>query len=100
MNPAGHETENNIVIDEMGAVTLSADMLAQRFGWSTATLRTMMQRGLVTSQVERGEGEDQGSWRLSVRCGNRRWRAVIGPDGSIADEQLDFVPLPKRQPVP
>ncbi|WP_245446054.1 DUF6522 family protein [Metarhizobium album] len=100
MKPSQYETETIIDIDETGAVTLSADMLAGRFGWSPATLRTMMQRGLVASQVERGEGEHHGSWRLSVRCGNRRWRAVVGPDGSIADQQLDFVPLPRKQPVP
>ena len=100
MKPSEHETENTIDIDEMGAVTLPAELLAERFGWSPATLRTMMQRGLVTSQVERGEGEHHGSWRLSVRCGNRRWRAVVGPDGSIADQQLDFVPVPKKHPAP
>lgn len=98
LSPDGSETIINI--DETGAVTLPAEMLADRFGWSPATLRTMMQRGLVTSQVERGEGEDHGSWRLSVRCGNRRWRAVVGPNGRITDQQLDFVPLPRKQPAP
>lgn len=100
MNTSANGTESIIDIDETGAVTLPAEMIADRFGWSPETLRTMMQRGLVTSQVERGEGEHLGSWRLSVRCGNRRWRAVVGLDGKIADQQLDFVPLPKRQPAP
>src|SRR5690606_18706917 len=56
--------------DTAGAFTLDADMLAGHFGWPSETLRDFMRRGMVASIVERGEGEDQGKWRLSVRCGN------------------------------
>lgn len=84
-----------VTLDEGGAFTLDAAMLAERFGWSAQELRELMQRGLVTSLVERGEGEDSGRWRLSVRCGNRRWRAVVEPDGTVVDDDVDFVP-PRR----
>lgn len=77
--------------DADGAFTLDAALIAEGFGWSVRELRGMMRRGLVTSRVERGEGEDAGTWRLTLLCGNRRWLAVIGPDGGIVDSHVDFV---------
>ncbi|MFD2249450.1 hypothetical protein FHS82_003602 [Pseudochelatococcus lubricantis] len=81
--------------DAAGAFMLDAAMLAGRFGWSPEELRDMMRRGLVSSRVERGEGDDRGRWRLSVRCGNRRWRAIVEPDGTVAHQRVDFIPLRK-----
>ncbi len=83
--------------DADGSFVLDAARLAKRFGWSAEELRELMRRGLVTSRVERGEGEDEGRWRLSVRCGNRCWQAIVLPDGTVAEEQLDFVPAPVRR---
>lgn len=77
--------------DAEGEFVLPAEMLAQRFGWPIKTLRDYMQRGLVTSHVERGEGEDAGRWRLSVRCGNRRWQAVVETDGTVSTQRLDVL---------
>ncbi|MET3792267.1 DUF6522 family protein [Aquamicrobium terrae] len=79
--------------DAAGAFMLDADMLAGHFGWPADTLRGFMRRGMVTSTVERGEGDDEGKWRLSVRCGNRRWQAIVEPDGTVAAEHVEFVPL-------
>lgn len=84
------------VRDADGSFVLDAARLAKRFGWSAEELRDLMRRRLVTSRVERGEGEDAGRWRLSVRCGNRCWQAIVLPDGTVADEQLDFVPAQGR----
>jgi hypothetical protein len=78
--------------DENGEFLLPAEMLAARFGWPIETFRDMMRRGLVSSRVERGEGEDEGRWRLSVRCGNRRWQAIVEADGSVGDQRLDVLP--------
>lgn len=78
--------------DEAGEFLLSADMLAERFGWPTQTLRDYMRRGLVASRVERGEGEDAGRWRLSVRCGNRRWQAVVEADGTVGSQRIEVLP--------
>ena len=83
--------------DETGEFLLPADMLAARFSWPVETFRDMMRRGHVSSRVERGEGEDDGRWRLSVRCGNRRWQAIVLSDGTVAEEQLDFLPAPGRR---
>jgi hypothetical protein len=85
------------VRDADGSFVLDAGRLAGRFGWSAQELRDLMRRGLVTSRVERGEGEDAGRWRLSVRCGNRRWQAVVLADGTMAEEQFDFAPPPARR---
>lgn len=79
--------------DATGAFTLDADMLARHFGWPADTLRDFMRRGMVASTVERGEGEDEGRWRLRVRCGNRRWQAIVEPDGTVVSEHVEFVPL-------
>jgi hypothetical protein len=78
--------------DAAGAFTLDADMLAARFGWPAAEMEELIRRGMVASLVERGEGEDAGRWRLSVRCGNRRWRAVVDAEGTILDQQVTIVP--------
>lgn len=88
-------TDRRLVLaqDASGEFVLPADMLAERFGWPIATLREMMSRGFVASRVERGEDEDAGRWRLSVRCGNRRWRAVIEADGTVSEQGIDIVPL-------
>jgi hypothetical protein len=77
--------------DESGEFLLPADMLAERFGWPIKTLRDMMRRGLVSSRVERGEGDDAGRWRLSVRCGNRRWQAIVEADGSVGQQRIEVL---------
>ncbi|WP_421580960.1 DUF6522 family protein [Shinella sp. M31] len=83
--------------DESGEFLLSADLLAQRIGWPTETLRDMMRRGLVSSRVGRGERDDAGRWRLSVRCGNRRWQATVEADGRVGEQRLDVLPAaPKK----
>lgn len=86
-----------ILRDASGAFVIDAARIAVRFGWSEAEWLGMQRRGLVTSLVERGEGEDQGRWRLSVHCGNRRWFAIIRDDGAVIEEKLDFLPSPPRR---
>jgi len=77
--------------DAAGEFLLPAEMLAARFSWPTQTLRDYMRRGLVSSRVERGVGEDDGRWRLSVRCGNRRWQAIVEADGSVRTQRVDVL---------
>ena len=85
--------------DEAGEFLLPADMLAARFGWPTETFRDLMRRGLVASRVERGEGDDAGRWRLTVRCGNRRWQAVVEADGTVGAQRVEVIPAaPKNRP--
>lgn len=70
---------------------LNADRIAQHFGWPVERFHDFMQRGMVTGTVERGEGEDEGHWRLTVRCGNRRYRAIVDCNGSVTDEHIEIV---------
>lgn len=79
-----------VLSDASGDFTLDAAIVAQGFGWSLDELRTHMRRGHVTSRVERGEGEDEGRWRLSLRCGNRLWRAVVTQDGVMIEHEIAF----------
>ena len=88
-------TAMKIAIPEAGGdFTIDAALVAEGFGWSNEMLRDNMRRGLVTSVVERGEGEDEGKWRLSMRCGNRRWQAVIGRDDTVAEQHVAFTRSP------
>lgn len=80
--------------DAASGFTLDAGLLARQFGWPTETLRGYMSRNMVASTVERGEGDDEGRWRLTVRCGNRRWQAIVGPDGAVQSHQISYLPLP------
>lgn len=79
-----------VLAGEQGDFTLDAGIVARAFGFAVEELHDNMRRGLVTSAVERGEGEDEGRWRLSVRCGNRRWQAIVGPDGTIAEQHIGY----------
>lgn len=83
------------VVRDAGGFTVDAALLARIFGWSAEELRGHMRRGLVTSRVERGDGSDRGRWRLTVQCGNRRWQAIVGPDGKVLDQDMDFL-APRR----
>jgi hypothetical protein len=86
-----------VIRDASGAFVVDAERIAARFGWSSEEWRDMQRRGLVTSRVERGEAEDEGRWRLSVHCGNRRWFAIVSDDGAVIEEKLDFLPSPPRR---
>lgn len=77
--------------DEAGDFILPADLIAQRFGWPIETLHDMMRRGHVASRVERGEGDDAGHWRISVRCGNRRWQMVVDEGGRPGSERFEVL---------
>src|SRR5262245_27510920 len=95
-DPAGFP----VTRDAAGAFTIDAGRIAARFGWTADQWRDMQRRGLVTSRVERGEGEDQGRWRLTVICGNRLWLAVVSEDGAVIEERIDFVPGQRRRAGP
>jgi hypothetical protein len=82
--------------DAAGEFVLPAELLAERFGWPAETLQGLMRRGLVASRVERGEGEDEGRFRLSVRCGNRRWRAVVEADGKVSHQHFEVLQAAAR----
>jgi len=78
--------------DDKGDVVVAPAMLAQRLSIPEAALRRLMQDGRVTSVVEVGEGEDAGREdagrrRLSVRCGDTVWRAVVDAGLTVLEEE-------------
>lgn len=88
-------TEDNVqpvvTISEAGECTVSAEAVSAKFGWTSDTFRRLMRRGLVHAVLERGIGNDDGKWRVAVRCGNRRWTASVAADGTILEERFETV---------
>ena len=77
--------------DAKGDFVLDPADLAELFGLSREDFRRRMQQGLVTSTVEIGEDEHAGTSRLSLRLGNRVWRAILADDGTVVSEEISFV---------
>jgi len=73
--------------DPSGDHVLDATALAEKLSIPPEDLRRRMRLGLVTSLVEAGEGEDAGLRRLTVRCGDEVWRAVLDADDQIVEEE-------------
>lgn len=69
-------------------IILSSAELAKRFGFTVAALRRAMRLGLIAGTVEVGEGADLGKSRLTMRCGNRVWRAVLDSQDRVASEEI------------
>ena len=79
--------------DDNGDILIDPDLLATRLSIPAAELRRRMRIGLVSSLVETGEGADAGRRRLTVRTGNRVWRAVVDAEARLlGEETLDLKP--------
>lgn len=76
--------------DGNGDFILDSAEIAQRFGLAPKDFRRQQEQGLVKSTVEVGEGEDAGTSRLSLRIGNRIWRAVLDENGQVVREELNI----------
>jgi hypothetical protein len=81
----------NVEKDSSGNFVIDPVELASRFALTPDDFRSRMQQGLVVSIVEIGHADDEGTSRLSLRLGNRLWRAVIDMEGRVIDEALTFV---------
>jgi hypothetical protein len=74
--------------------TLDAAFIARTFGLTPARLRALMALGMFRSLVEAGEAEDAGTWRLTLRCGNRVWRGVVDSDGALSRQSIGVTRTP------
>lgn len=83
--------------DGNGDFFVDPAFLANRLSIDPGRLRRNMRLGLVTSRVETGTGADEGTWRLTVRCGNAVWRAVIGSGSEMLGEET--IGLGSKPPV-
>ncbi|RIK83455.1 MAG: hypothetical protein DCC69_14165 [Hyphomicrobiales bacterium] len=73
--------------DADGDYVLDPALLTQRLSVPEDELRHLMRLGQVTSVVEAGEGDDAGRQRLSVRCGDMVWRAVVDAQLNVLSEE-------------
>ena len=73
--------------DADGDYVLDPALLTQRLSVPEDELRHLMRLGQVTSVVEAGEGDDAGRQRLSVRCGDMVWRAVLDGENAVLSEE-------------
>ncbi|WP_193140930.1 MULTISPECIES: DUF6522 family protein [unclassified Meridianimarinicoccus] len=57
--------------------------LGRLFDRTPEEIRQMMQDGAMTCLVERGEGDDAGRFRVTLRDGTRRVRLVVDTLGNV-----------------
>lgn len=74
--------------DSNGDFIIDAELLAQKFSVQPGLFRRHLRTGFVSSSVETGIGADEGCRRLSVRYGNRVWRAVVDTDHNMLSEEM------------
>lgn len=82
----------------IGDFILEPSQLANRFGLQHDDFRKKLEQGFVMSTVERGEGDDAGTSRLSVRIGNRVWRAILDGNDTVTHETFGYFHRPERRP--
>ena len=87
-----NETQKPSTVSLDRKFLLNASFVASVFNMSEERVRTLMQRKLFRSRVEEGTGEDAGSWRLTLRCGNRAWQGILTDDGVIRQQTMGLVP--------
>lgn len=73
--------------DSKGDFIVDPSLLADRLGLGAEELRRRMRLGQVTSTVEKGAGQDEGRRRLTVRCGNSIWRAIVDAERIVLSEE-------------
>lgn len=83
---APNPDENRPVLFTDGQMEIDAAFIAERFGFTLERTRVLMRQGQFRSLVEKGEGEDEGRWRLTLRCGNRVWQGIVTADGRLHGE--------------
>jgi hypothetical protein len=86
--------------DGGGDFLLDPELLAGRFLLSAERFRRLVRAGAVKSSVERGLGEDAGRQRLTVRCGNRAWTAVVDAGNNVVSETLVVLRHPPARARP
>lgn len=83
-----------------GDFIVDSSEIAARFGLSLSEFRRHMQRGSITSSVETGVADDEGTRRLSLRFGNRVWHAILDQENRVQHEEVTFLRGRPRPPAP
>ncbi|RWY67665.1 hypothetical protein EHI48_30755 [Rhizobium sp. WSM1325] len=71
--------------------TLNDAVVAERFGLSISDYRRYRKLQLISVTMETRPEERDGLRRLSVSFGNRVWRAALGADDTIVQEEMTFL---------
>ncbi len=85
---------NRIERDRDGFV-VDATLLESAFKLPVSKVRTLMQDGHITSSSEKGQGEDEGRWRITFYYGGRALRLTLNSDGTI--KTRGTFPVPNRR---
>jgi hypothetical protein len=70
---------------EAGAPVLTPVQMQAALGLEAEALRAELRAGRILSVVERGEGEDAGRLRATLRWRSLEVVLVIGEDGTVLD---------------
>jgi len=62
---------------------VDATLIAAAFGLDPAQLQEKMRAGDVTSLCEKGEGDDEGRYRLTFRHDGRAMRLTVDANGRV-----------------
>ena len=64
-------------------IEIDGALVARKLGLAPAAFRQLMEDRKVTVLCERGVGEDAGLYRATFYYRDRRFRAVLDPDGRV-----------------
>ncbi|ACS60720.1 conserved hypothetical protein (plasmid) [Rhizobium leguminosarum bv. trifolii WSM1325] len=70
---------------------LNDAVVAERFGLSISDYRRYRKLQLISVTMETRPEESDGLRRLLVSFGNRVWRAALGADDTIVQEEMTFL---------
>ncbi len=75
--------ESSIVVLAYG-VEIDARLAAEKLGLPPELFWENLRQGIVFGLVERGEGEDAGRVRITLRCRARSWSTIVVPSVKAA----------------
>lgn len=62
---------------------VEAEVVAEAFGITAASVQGLMQSGAITSRCEKGEDADEGRWRLTFFYNGRAFRLTVDEASNI-----------------
>ncbi|MDF2233190.1 DUF6522 family protein [Albimonas sp. CAU 1670] len=79
-----------------GGFVIEAERLAALLGLPAEQVRAELNAGRIVTRVEKGEGEDAGTWRLTFLRGADRARLVVDAQGRELRRSRISVPPPPK----
>ena len=79
------ERDEPLLRRDGGDVVVDVARVAPRLGLGAQEFRNALKHRAVTGTVEVGRDEDAGRMRVTLRRGDRVWRALLEPDGTVVE---------------